>query len=96
MGVGRVLTQVRRAALVALVVAVVLVGVLPGCGDDRDEAQEQEGPFAVGTRSVTFVDQTRPTPAFGEAPARERPSSRFIARDTLRTRRPVTSCSQPS
>lgn len=36
------------------------------CGDD--ESQGTEGPFAVGTRSMEFVDDTRPTPAFGDQP----------------------------
>ena len=50
-----------RVALVALV-----LGGVVGCG--RDEAVEATGPYRVGTRSMTFVDDSRPTPAFGTFP----------------------------
>ena len=51
----------------AVAVVAVLVGVLAGCGEDH--AVETTGPYGVGTRSVTFVDEDRPTPAFGAAAA---------------------------
>jgi fermentation-respiration switch protein FrsA (DUF1100 family) len=54
-------TAVGRVALVALV----LLGMV-GCG--RDHAVEATGPYQVGTRSVTFVDDSRPTAAFGSFP----------------------------
>lgn len=41
------------------------------CGDDQDEAQRQTGPFAVGTRTTTFVDASRPTKAFKDQPAKD-------------------------
>lgn len=47
-------------------IALVLVGGLVGCGDD---ALDTKGPYRVGSRSMTFVDETRPTPAFGATPA---------------------------
>jgi fermentation-respiration switch protein FrsA (DUF1100 family) len=53
-----------RAAIAALVV----VGAT-SCGDSQ--AVETTGPYRVGTRSVTFVDESRPTPAFGGTPARD-------------------------
>ena len=43
------------------------VGGIVACGDDH--AVETTGPYRVGTRSVTFVDDSRPTPAFGASPA---------------------------
>jgi dienelactone hydrolase len=49
-------------------VACVLVLIVSACGDDG-ASQETTGPYAVGTRSLTFVDQTRETPAFGDTPA---------------------------
>ena len=52
--------------LVALSAALALLGAA-GCGDDGASV-EATGPFAVGTRSVTFVDEERPTPAFGSQP----------------------------
>lgn len=48
------------------VVVLLFAGGLVACGDD---ALETTGPYRVGTRSMTFVDETRPTPAFGAAPA---------------------------
>jgi fermentation-respiration switch protein FrsA (DUF1100 family) len=50
-------------------VAIVLVlgGGIVACGDDA--SQETTGPYGVGSRSVTFVDETRATPAFGASPA---------------------------
>ena len=47
-------------------VVVVLVGGVAACGDDP--SQETTGPYMVGSRSVTFVDETRSTPAFGTSP----------------------------
>ena len=44
-----------------------LLGGVVACGDDP--SQETTGPYRVGSRSVTFVDETRPTPAFGASPA---------------------------
>jgi fermentation-respiration switch protein FrsA (DUF1100 family) len=54
-------TAAGRVALVALV-----LGGMVGCG--RDHAVEATGPYAVGTRSVTFVDDSRPTKAIGSFP----------------------------
>lgn len=51
----------RVVSSVALAVAVV-----GACGDD--ESLQAAGPYAVGSRSVTFVDEQRPTPAFGPQP----------------------------
>jgi predicted dienelactone hydrolase len=51
-----------RVAVLALV-----VGGIVSCGDDH--AVGTTGPYRVGTRSVTFVDDSRPTPAFGASPA---------------------------
>jgi fermentation-respiration switch protein FrsA (DUF1100 family) len=49
--------------------ALLLVGGgMVSCGDDAGDAT---GPYRVGTRSVTFVDGTRPTPAFGASPAKD-------------------------
>lgn len=50
-------------------VVLVLVGAIVACGDDH--AVETTGPYRVGSRSVTFVDETRPTPAFGASPAQD-------------------------
>jgi fermentation-respiration switch protein FrsA (DUF1100 family) len=50
-----------RIALVALV-----LGGMVGCG--RDRAVEATGPYQVGTNSMTFVDDSRPTPAAGSFP----------------------------
>jgi fermentation-respiration switch protein FrsA (DUF1100 family) len=58
---GMIRMPAGRVALVALV----LLGMV-GCG--RDHAVEATGPYAVGTRSVTFVDDSRPTAAFGSFP----------------------------
>jgi alpha-beta hydrolase superfamily lysophospholipase len=49
-----------------VVVLVLVVGIV-ACGDDK--SQETRGPYAVGTRSMTFVDEERGTPAFGATPA---------------------------
>ena len=46
-----------------------VVGAIVSCGDDA--ALETTGPYRVGTRSVRFVDETRPTPAFGASPAQD-------------------------
>jgi fermentation-respiration switch protein FrsA (DUF1100 family) len=56
------LVSMGRVAIVALA-----VGGIVSCGDDH--AVETTGPYRVGTRSVTFVDDSRPTPAFGASPA---------------------------
>ncbi|MBN2622705.1 MAG: alpha/beta hydrolase [Acidimicrobiales bacterium] len=53
----------RVAVVALLVVAAVSCG-----GDDAPDTSE---PYRVGTRSVTFVDDERSTPAFGEAPAED-------------------------
>lgn len=53
----------RVAVVVLLVVAAVSCA-----GDDAPDTSE---PYRVGTRSVTFVDDERSTPAFGEAPAED-------------------------
>ena len=58
-----------------LVVAVIaaLAGGAAGAarltGWATDHAVETTGPYRVGTRTATFVDDTRPTPAFGGTPA---------------------------
>lgn len=57
-----------RVRLGRVWVALVLVGVV-SCGGD--EAQETTGPYAVGWRSVTFVDESRATPPFGAVPAQD-------------------------
>jgi fermentation-respiration switch protein FrsA (DUF1100 family) len=49
---------------------VLLVAAAAGCGDDDARAKQTTGLYAVGTRSVTFVDESRETPAFGDLPAR--------------------------
>jgi fermentation-respiration switch protein FrsA (DUF1100 family) len=56
------LVSTGRVAIVALA-----VGGIVSCGDDH--AVETTGPYRVGTRSVTFVDDSRSTPAFGASPA---------------------------
>jgi predicted esterase len=56
-----------RAAAAALLVCVLGASGLAGCGVDH--AVRTSGPYRVGTRSVTFVDDSRPTPAFRAAPA---------------------------
>ena len=61
-----------RVVLVAIVVAALAGGAagaarLAGWGSDH--AIETTGPYRVGTRTDTFVDGTRPTPAFGGSPA---------------------------
>jgi fermentation-respiration switch protein FrsA (DUF1100 family) len=56
------LVSMGRVAIVALA-----VGGIVSCGDDH--AVETTGPYRVGTRSVTFVDDSRPTPAYGASPA---------------------------
>ena len=48
--------------------AILLVVGVGACGD-RGASQRTTGPYAVGTRSLTFVDKTRETPAFGDTPA---------------------------
>jgi len=58
--------QARVGWAAAGLLFVVAVG---SCGGN-DESQETKGPYGVGTRSMTFVDESRPTPAFGAAPAR--------------------------
>jgi fermentation-respiration switch protein FrsA (DUF1100 family) len=54
-----------RVAIVLL-----LVGGTVSCGGE-DHAQETTGPYGVGWRAVTFVDETRTTPAFGASPAQD-------------------------
>jgi fermentation-respiration switch protein FrsA (DUF1100 family) len=54
-------TAAGRVALAALA-----LGGMVGCG--KDHAVEATGPYQVGTRSVTFVDDSRPTAAYGSFP----------------------------
>lgn len=56
------LASASPVAVVALA-----VGGIVSCGDDH--AVETTGPYRVATRSVTFVDDSRPTPAYGASPA---------------------------
>jgi hypothetical protein len=57
-----------RLMLLVTVVAALAGGTrLAGWGSDH--AIETTGPYRVGTRTATFVDDTRPTPAFGGSPA---------------------------
>ena len=56
----------RRLATTGCAILLLVVGV-GACGD-RGASQRTTGPYAVGTRSLTFVDKTRETPAFGETP----------------------------
>jgi dienelactone hydrolase len=62
-GIGCATVAVRSVGRIGLALLVVLAA---SCGDD---AETSAGPYRVGTRSVTFVDETRETPAFGGAPA---------------------------
>lgn len=60
-----------RLLLVVTVVAAIAGGAagatrLSGWGSDH--AVQTTGPYRVGTRTATFVDDTRPTPAFGGSP----------------------------
>lgn len=55
-----------RRSSVVLVVCLLALGA--GCGDDK-ASQQSTGPFAIGTRSLTFVDDARETPAFKDRPA---------------------------
>jgi fermentation-respiration switch protein FrsA (DUF1100 family) len=62
----------RTAGQLVLVVALVAgaaagAGRLAGWGSDH--AVETTGPYRVGARTATFVDDSRPTPAFGGSPA---------------------------
>jgi len=43
--------------LLGLLLAVLLVG--SACGDTKDASQQTTGPYAVGVRTVTFVDNSR-------------------------------------
>ena len=58
-----------------LVVAVIAALAGGGAGAARlagwttDHSVATTGPYRVGTRTATFVDDTRPTPAFGGSPA---------------------------
>ena len=63
-------------ALVRAALAAALLAALTGCGDDH--AVETTGPYRVGTRSLTFVDEARGTPAFGALPAQD---SRVVETD---------------
>ena len=56
----------RTVTVRQIVAAACLLLALAACGDDASSAPS--GPFAVGTRSVTWVDDSRPTPAFGDQP----------------------------
>jgi predicted esterase len=57
----------RRSAAVALLVGTLGASCLTACG--ADHAVTTKGPYRVGTRSETFVDESRETPAFRGAPA---------------------------
>ncbi len=48
--------------------ALLLIVISSACGG-ASASQKTTGPYAVGTRSLTLVDATRATPAFGTAPA---------------------------
>ena len=56
-----------RTAAVALLLGVISAASLTACG--ADHAVETKGPYRVGTRQATFVDDSRQTPAFRGAPA---------------------------
>ncbi|MEJ7585309.1 MAG: alpha/beta hydrolase [Acidimicrobiales bacterium] len=59
----------ERGGFSAGLLAVAVVILLAACGWLGDEeSPEQTAPFAVGIRSVTFVDKSRPTPAFATQP----------------------------
>lgn len=47
----------------------VLVVGASACGTKGDASTKTTGPYAVGTKSLTLVDDTRQTPAFGDHPA---------------------------
>jgi predicted dienelactone hydrolase len=62
----------RRLVLVVAVIAALAGGAAGAArlaGWATDHAVETTGPYRVGTRTATFVDDTRPTPAFGGTPA---------------------------
>lgn len=51
------------------VVLVACLGIaVAACGGGTDASQERTGPYNVGTRSLHLVDESRPTPAFGDQP----------------------------
>lgn len=64
----------------SLVVLLAALLVAPACGGDgREETTRTtspEGPFAVGTRTVTFVDEDRPTASIATAP--EKPTRTVV------------------
>src|SRR5262245_54930871 len=67
----------RRGVVVSLrhlVAAACLLVPLAACSDKASSAPS--GPFAVGTRSLTWVDDSRPTPAFGDQP--EQPTRTIV------------------
>jgi len=57
---------VLRKCALAVPVVLLVVGLV-ACGDDA--SQKTKGPYAVGTRQVSWVDKSRETPAYGGAPA---------------------------
>lgn len=59
--------QIRRRWLGLGIVLLLVVGS-SACGG-ISASQKTTGPYAVGTRSLTFVDTARATPAFGDVPA---------------------------
>jgi predicted dienelactone hydrolase len=63
--------SVRRAAVVTLA-ATIAIAFVPGTADARRDGASTRPrarvEFAVGTRTVTFVDRDRPTDANGDAP----------------------------
>jgi fermentation-respiration switch protein FrsA (DUF1100 family) len=56
----------RPQSRVSPFAVLVLVAAIGACGDDP--SQQTTGPYAVGTTRHTFVDDSRPTPAFGDVP----------------------------
>jgi fermentation-respiration switch protein FrsA (DUF1100 family) len=67
----------RRGVVVRLghfVAAACLLLPLAACGEDASTAPS--GPFAIGTRSLTWVDDSRPTPPFGDQP--EQPTRTIV------------------
>jgi fermentation-respiration switch protein FrsA (DUF1100 family) len=68
----------RRVIAILFVVATAMVTTAAGSGTAlADDGRTGNGPYAVGTRSLTFVDTSRPTPpnrTFGGAPSRTLPT----------------------
>jgi fermentation-respiration switch protein FrsA (DUF1100 family) len=66
----RGVTVIRRHVAAAALLLLSLIA----CGDEASTASS--GPFAVGTRSLTWVDDSRPTPAYGDQP--EQPARQIV------------------